>query len=118
MPLENRNFSELHRRGVLRREIFNGHLKTEVTVTRVAGAQFVTIPGEAFPNLGLELKRMMRGKYKFVLGIAEDELGYIMQESDFKLNLYSYEQSMSVGPKTWPILRKAIAEIVGDENDE
>jgi len=109
IPLVNDNFSELLSRGVLRRERFDGHLWTEVTVARVAGAQFATIPGEAFPDLGLEIKKMMRAKYKFVLGIAEDELGYIMQESDFKLKLYNYEQSMSVGPKSWPILKEAVS---------
>jgi hypothetical protein len=46
------------------------------------------------------------------LGVAEDELGYIMQESDFGLELYKYEQSMSVGPKTWPILIKALAKLL------
>lgn len=109
IPLVNDNFSELLSRGVLRRERFDGHLWTEVTVARVAGAQFATISGEAFPDLGLEIKKMMRAKYKFVLGIAEDELGYIMQESDFKLKLYNYEQSISVGPKSWPILREAVS---------
>jgi len=112
IPMENDNFSELQRRGVLKRGIFYGRLKTEVTVARIAGAQFATVPGEAFPNLGLELKGMMKAKYKFVLGIAEDELGYIMQESDFKLKLYSYEQSMSVGARTWPILKGALVELI------
>lgn len=112
IPMENDNFSELQRRGVLKRRLYDGRLRTEVTVARVAGAQFATIPGEAFPNLGLELKRMMKARYTFVLGIAEDELGYIMQESDFKLKLYGYEQSMSVGAMTWPILKEALADLI------
>jgi hypothetical protein len=112
LPLENEVFLELQRKGVLQREIHEGQLTTEVTVAKVASAEFVTIPGEAFPNLGLELKRKMRARYRFVLGVAEDELGYIMQESDFGLELYKYEQSMSVGPKTWPILIKALAKLL------
>jgi len=31
---------------------------------------------------------------------------------DFKLKLYSHEQSMSVGPRTWPIVKGALAELL------
>jgi len=112
VPMENERFSELQRRGVLKRRLYDGRLKTEVTLARVGGAQFATIPGEAFPNLGLDLKRMMKARYKFVLGIAEDELGYIMQESDYRRKLYSYERSMSAGVMTWPIVKEALADLI------
>ena len=68
----------------------------------IGPAEFLTIPGEALPNIGFYLKRQMRGSPKFLLGLCCDELGYILTPEDYGLDLYKYETSVSIGPQIEP----------------
>ncbi|MBO3803274.1 MAG: hypothetical protein JTT11_05290 [Candidatus Brockarchaeota archaeon] len=58
MLLENTLFSEPLGMGVLDREDMGSFLMTEVAVANLALAGFAAIPGEAFPDFGLELWMM------------------------------------------------------------
>ena len=88
-----------------------GELETEVTHLTVGPIEFVTIPGEALPNIALMLKRSMRGEPKFVLGICDDELGYILAPEDWGLPLYRYETSMSVASTIGRVIGDALLEM-------
>lgn len=99
IPLENEKFRLTAEMGILPYVDFSDEVVTEVNVIRIGDATFATFPGEAFPKLGLKVKEAMKTRYKFVIGLANDELGYILPEEDFNKELYSYERSMSVGSK-------------------
>ena len=49
-------------------------------------------------------KERLGGDFPFVVSMANDELGYVMTAEQFEDDTYSYEQSMSMGPETGPIL--------------
>jgi hypothetical protein len=108
IPLENINFQVLLAAGVLKGSLKGGALTTEVCRLDLDDAQLVTVPGELLPKPGLELKQRMKGRPRFVLGLGNDELGYILDPADFDLPLYHYEQSMSVGRQAWPRVREAL----------
>jgi putative sterol carrier protein len=74
-------------------------LTTEAHLFRVGNAVFFTMPGEVLPNIGFLLKKQLRayGDPVFLIGLGNDELGYILCEEDYWLDLYEYERSMSVG---------------------
>lgn len=108
IPWENWRYRWARRFGILKRKLYDGRLRTEVAVVGIGKGQMVTVPGEALPNLGWELKKAMGGQYKFILGLAGDELGYILDEQDFPRRLYAYERSMSVSRQTWPIVSQAL----------
>lgn len=112
IPLENWRYRWARRFGILKRRLYDGRLRTEVAAIEIGHAQMVTVPGEALPNLGWELKKVMGGRYKFILGLAGDELGYILDEEDFPKRLYAYERSMSVSRQTWPIVYQALKDIL------
>ena len=104
-PLENIRFKTLIGLGVFPKEVSTGGvIETEVSHLRIGPAEFVTIPGEALPNIGLYVKRLMDGQTKFVFGLTGDELGYILTPEDYGLKLYSYETSVSVGSQTEPLM--------------
>jgi hypothetical protein len=54
----------------------------------------------------------MTTPYKFVFGLANDELGYIIPEEDFSDELYNYERSMSVGSQIGPATTGKILELL------
>jgi len=113
VPLENEGFKAAMQAGVIPANLLPGDLlRTEVAHLTLGPAEFVTIPGEALPNLGFYLKRLMKGQPKFVLGLCNDELGYILTREDWGLPLYSYETSMSVGSRIGQVVCDALAELI------
>ena len=103
VPLENPKFKALIALKVFSGNMLkNGDLETEVNRIVIGPAEFITIPGEALPNIGIYLKNHMQGTPRFVLGLCCDELGYILTPEDFDLKLYRYESSVSVGPQIEP----------------
>jgi hypothetical protein len=83
-------------------------LTTAVSRIVLGDAEIVTVPGELLPGPGLALRAAMRGKYRFIIGLGHDELGYILDPADFDRHLYRYERSMSVGKQTWPLVFAAL----------
>ncbi len=180
IPLENKLFKLLIARGVIQRGTYtNGSfaglegedLFTEVGLVSFlnsdhAVAQFVTVPGELFPEIAIGgylsdgatcwkvsqrklklhgkgrerigaanpgvptepvLKQHMRAKYKFIIGLGNDELGYIVPANDFVPPVLEptphygtdrcgdsdhYEEGMSVGPKAAPRIADAIVQLL------
>ncbi len=106
IPFDNWRLSLAKRLGVLRRELYNGKIKTGLDVFNVGPGQFITVPGEIVPGLGLLLKERMRGDFKFLIGLGNDELGYILPKAEFAGPLFRYERTMSLGPDADTIVSK------------
>lgn len=99
-----------------------GNVTTEVNLIQVGGLWLATVPGELLPKLGLQLKAWMKeagAQVTGVIGLANDELGYILPVEDFKYpwNPFKpgmhYEETNSIGkditPKVMDTLRDVIA---------
>ena len=105
VPLDNPRFKALIALGIFPRSMVqDGNVTTEVNRLTIGPAEFLTLPGEALPNIGLYLKSRMTGKPRFLLGLCGDELGYILTPEDYGLSLYRYESSVSVGPQIEPLM--------------
>lgn len=122
-------------------------LLTEVSAVTIGDGQFVMIPGELYPEIALGgylpselaqnpdaqtepvIREHMTGKYNFIIGMANDEIGYIVPANDFvpmeKLinagehrvsgkKLYGEENS--VGPSTAPILAQAVIDAINGDS--
>ena len=94
---------------------------TEVSVVKVGPATLACVPGELFPKLGLRLKESMRAagaEVPVVVGLADDELGYILPEEDFVFPAdyldpgKHYEESFSAGPRLGPLVVEAVEKLV------
>ncbi len=77
------------------------------------------------------IKEAMRAKYKFIIGLGNDELGYIVPANDFVPPVLEptprygtdrcgdsdhYEESMSVGPKAAPLISDAVIQLLRQEH--
>jgi hypothetical protein len=121
-------------------------LHTEVSVVTMGEAQFVMIPGELYPEIALGgylapelahnpdahtepvLMEHMAGRYNFIIGLANDEIGYIIPANDFVplqglgagehrisgKKLYGEENS--VGPATAPIIARAVMDAINGDS--
>jgi len=80
-------------------------ITTRISVINVGDAQLVTAPGEALPNIGMYIKRKMKGKTNMVLGLTQDAFGYILTSVDFgSFRRYDYVSQTSLGENTGDIL--------------
>lgn len=114
------------------------HFRTEVALITLGDASLACIPGEIYPEIvngGIlrapggdfdidpvevpPLRQGMPGKVSFVLGLANDEIGYIIPRSEWDERapyLFGekrpYGEVNSCGPRTAPILHAALRELV------
>jgi hypothetical protein len=107
IPVNNRFIRVLQRLRIVKREQFDGHAQSEVWTMRIGQGQFVTLPGQAFYDIGLQLKERMEGPYKFIIGQGNDETSYIVPPWRWKKE-EGYEEGVSLGPESWPTVEAAI----------
>lgn len=140
LPLANRGFYLAAMLGLFERGHTRfGHLRTEVAFLTVGDASIACIPGEIYPELvnggvvrapggdfdiePLEvppLRELMPGRVKFLFGLANDELGYIIPKSEwdhappylFHAEKAPYGEVNSVGPETAWLLHSAMRELI------
>jgi len=117
-PLRNRNFLKAYQAGMLGKDVawsLREHqgehlLFSEVSALRLGEILFVTVPGEALPEVGKEVFSLMNARHKFLVGLGQDEVGYILPKADFDPK--KYEESMSLGPETAPTLLDALKQLL------
>jgi hypothetical protein len=128
----------------LLRLVDRGHMKwrtvrTEIAFVTIGDASIACLPGEVYPEIvngGIErapggdfdieplevppLRELMPGKVKFVFGLANDEIGYIIPKSEWDRqppHLYGeskapYGEINSLGPETAHLLHSALRELI------
>lgn len=135
-----------------------GCIPAQIYHVKIGPAEFVTVPGEALPEVVVEppedfvvsggrpnkyfpqhdvnnplsqhadpfalslppIRKMMTGKYKFIIGLAGNEIGYIVPPEDFNHEVKAvseqgdhYEETNSLGPRTAGIVLGKIKELLG-----
>ncbi len=99
-----------------------GQLRTQVSLLDLGHIRLITIPGELLPAPGMALRRMLGVPYRFLIGLADDELGYLLASDDFvyPANPFSpgthYEETMSVSRYALPLLMEAWEYLIGAAN--
>jgi hypothetical protein len=98
-----------------------GFITTEVNLIKLGDLWLATVPGELLPKLGLQLKAWMKeagAQVTGVIGLANDELGYILPIEDFKYpwNPFKpgkhYEETNSIGKDITPKVMDALRELI------
>jgi hypothetical protein len=98
-----------------------GYVHSEVNLIKIGGLWLATVPGEMLPKLGLSLKQQMLeagAKVAGVIGLANDELGYILPVEDFKYpwNPFKpgkhYEETNSIGKEIAPSVMQGIKSLL------
>jgi hypothetical protein len=111
IPLDNQLFKIMARTHILPtagRRVQPNAFHSEVGLVKIGGAHLALVPGEAFPSVGRALKdAMLFADEPMVIGLANDELAYIMQPREWDDPRYRYETSMSCGPQTGRLVYEA-----------
>ncbi|HEU4420898.1 MAG TPA: hypothetical protein VFT55_18305 [Planctomycetota bacterium] len=80
---------------VLERELFDGAARSTVGFLRLGSFEAVAVPGEMEPALAARLRAQLRRPDLVVLGLCDDEVGYLLREQEARDPEFAYERSMS-----------------------
>lgn len=149
IPVANKLFLMAAQAGVFkgRKAMTNGTTQAPLGFFRLSGAkapvlECALVPGELYPELsvgGVEryegadypdapvepaMKQMMTAPYRMLIGLANDEIGYIIPKAEWderqpwlrNAPKRLYGEINSVGPETAPIITKAMRELLGGQN--
>jgi hypothetical protein len=144
LPIDNRLFKLGTMLGIFNRGTAGWmKMRTELSVFRFGPVSFATLPGEVYPEIingGIEasegrdfpgnpvevppVRDLMQGKYKFILGLANDEIGYIIPKSAWdEKEPYTYGsddspygEENSLGPETALLLHRKLKEMLAELN--
>jgi hypothetical protein len=98
-----------------------GQIETEVNLIKIGGLWLATVPGELLPKLGLRVKAQLLeagAGVAGVVGLANDEVGYILPAEDFKYpwNPFKpgkhYEETNSIGKEIAPKVMDALKDLL------
>jgi hypothetical protein len=101
-----------------------GQVESEVNLIKIGDLWLATVPGELLPKLGLRLKAQLLeagADVAGIIGLANDELGYILPVEDFKYpwNPFKpgkhYEETNSIGKEIAPKVMSALDELLQGE---
>lgn len=90
------------------RKLYKGLVRSETWVVKINDAQIVTLPGQFFCRLGLELKEQMKGTYKFLFGLTGDDLAYVLPPDEWDPTRKGEEEPLSLGINTWPAIKEQL----------
>jgi hypothetical protein len=103
--LERIGLIEPHRRGSK-----HGFL-TEVARIDLGPARWALVPGEPTPKVGLRIKEALGVEHPVVIGLGNDELGYLLDPAEFDDPEFAYEVSVSVGRDAATTIEAALASL-------
>jgi hypothetical protein len=95
-----------------------GRVLTQVSFLDLDPMRWITVPGELLPRPGIILRQMLNVPYRFLIGLADDELGYLIPSDEFAYppNPFKpgvhYEETMSLSKFALPLLMEAWAALL------
>lgn len=115
MPVQNRRYLLAELFGLLGpRPFFDGYTPTEVQAIKLGPAVLVTLPGEPVPALGFALQELIAGEPRLVIGLGNDELGYLIPTELWADPRLHYERTMSPGSLAAPLLLRTARRLLRD----
>ncbi len=109
LPVENGRYQLAEDFGIFGDREFEdgGHVATEVAALRLGPVSFVTAPGEPLPRVGFALAALATTPTALVVGLGQDELGYLIDPRDWEDERYDYERTVSPGRLSVPLIQAA-----------
>lgn len=92
----------------LQRELFDGAARTSVGYLRIGAFEAVAVPGEMEPALAQQMRGELGRPDLVVLGLCDDEVGYLMRKQEAVHPEFAYERSMSPCRLAGEMVRKAL----------
>ncbi len=114
LPNTNWRFKLFQRIGWLPAVGRDGCVEDDVHWLRIGDVECVTAPGEVAPEVGLRMLEILRARHGMLLGLCDDEVGYVLEPRMFDDPEYRYETTVSLGRETADALVAAQRALVAE----
>lgn len=114
LPNANWRFRLFQRLGWLPARTHEGCVENDVHWLRVGDVEGVSAPGEVAPEVGARMRERMRARHRLILGLCDDEVGYVLEPGMFDDPEYRYEATVSLGRDTARVLLAAQDALVAE----
>jgi len=114
LPNANWRFRLFQRLGWLPAQTRGGCVENDVHWLRVGDVEGVSAPGEVAPEVGERMRGKLRARHRLILGLCDDEVGYVLEPGMFDDPEYRYEATVSLGRDTAAILLAAQDALVAE----
>jgi hypothetical protein len=95
LPLVSASFRLGRLTTALQRELFDGEARSTVGYLRLGAFEAVALPGEAEPGFAERIRAELQRPRLVVLGLCDDEVGYLMRDQEAGDPEFAYERSVS-----------------------
>jgi len=119
-PVMNKAWQQLSAAGIIIDRKVTDVIESEVVWFSIGEATFASHPGETAPIYGLKTKELMPEGPRFILGLSQDALGYIVKPSYFdnpNLPHAPYLTRMSLGKETGNVLMEELTKLSKQNNN-
>lgn len=114
LPNANWRFRLFERLGWLPAQTRGGCVENDVHWMRLGDAECLSAPGEVAPELGARMREALGARHRLILGLCDDEVGYILEPRMFDDPEYRYETTVSLGRATADALLAAQGDLVAE----
>jgi hypothetical protein len=114
LPNANWRFRLFQRLGWLPARIREGCVENDVHWLRLGDVEAVSAPGEVAPEVGARMHARLRARHRLILGLCDDEVGYVLEPRMFDDPEYGYEATVSLGRDTAALLLAAQDALVAE----
>lgn len=90
------------------------YLPSRVSFLRIGESfQAVTLPGEALTRLGQQIRGQLSARYRILLGLTDDTLGYFVPADEWQTGRNEdYEESVSMSPRAAAVISEAVKSLL------
>lgn len=99
--------------GFIENDVFK--IKTVIQALRIGDLGIVTAPGEYFPHIARSIKEKSPFKYTFIMGYANDYIGYVGKKEHYEIGGYEMFM-MSLNADEGQILEEASISLINSLN--
>lgn len=93
---------------VIEREMHEGMVRSTVGYLRIGSLQCIAVPGEMEPVMAQRVRARLHLPDALLLGLCDDELGYLLRGEDARDPEFAYERSMSPCADAGEIIAEAL----------
>lgn len=110
-PMTSGEVLKAYSAGLLPVSVEGGAAVNEMALVEIGPVQLLTVPGEPHPEVIFKLDDMMRGRYNFVLAMAQDEIGYVVPAEIF--DPAGIQELLSTGRDNELVVLSAARQLLG-----
>ncbi|MDJ0625994.1 MAG: neutral/alkaline non-lysosomal ceramidase N-terminal domain-containing protein [Candidatus Caenarcaniphilales bacterium] len=110
IPIKNMLFNLVYRLGILKGKLNLVDIETKVSSWKFGNFKLLFAPGELSWELSEKVKQSTKSE-NLIVGLANDQLGYLLSKKEYKEDAYKYERRLCISRSAGEIISSKLIEL-------